>query len=397
MKMNSGGWCVLRAGEDYRRRQAMAFPSFLYVLLIFSLVGSGFAEDEASPQGCGSFPKRPLCNLHAVWGQAVTLAAGIGALASLILALVLFCRLRQIREPEARSGVAPLLLLLATVLMLCVLSFVYVIERDDTVCIARHSLWGALFVLATACQATQGARLLKCSGFRPLAGVLIGMALMQGIAIVDWILAIALHPGQPVCQYQPPHFSLACMYGLALLLALPLTLACGLFQGQPQWRCRALCLLLMSVASFLIWVFYLLYNFKKVFPGQSSSWKDQLQAEVLVAQAWLLLVLHVAPQAHACLRPAPQPSGTDDVREQAQPRLREASIEEGLPLSPQPSVESQGSPSRSSSGAHALHLHRNISHLAYTEIGILSRMVLLDWPWTSCCSPLDICKNIILT
>ncbi|XP_048865817.1 G-protein coupled receptor family C group 5 member B-like isoform X3 [Brienomyrus brachyistius] len=378
MRMSIGEHRVLRAGEYDTLRQAMAFPSLFPILLIISLVGSGFAEEVASPQGCGSF----LCNLDAVWGQAVTVVAGIAALASLILALVLLCRLRHITEPEARSGVAPLLLLLATVLMLCAVSFSYVMERDDSVCIARHSLWGALLVLTIAYQATQGVRLFQCSCFRPLAGVLIGLAVMQVIAIVEWILAIAVHPGQPVCQYEPLRFSLVCMYGLVLFIAVPFTLIWALARGQPQWRFRTLCLLLMSFTSLVVWVFYvLLYRFKKVIPGESSNWKDQLLAEVLMAQAWLLLLLHIAPEAHACLRRTPQPSGPHDVPEQAQPRPRGASLEEGIPLSPQPTVESQGSASYSSSGAHALHLHWNVSYLAYRDIKILRRTALLCWPW----------------
>ncbi|XP_072560540.1 G-protein coupled receptor family C group 5 member B-like [Paramormyrops kingsleyae] len=345
--MNSGSWCVLRAGGDDRRRQAMTFPSMFPILLILSLVGHSFAEDEAPPRGCGSLLKWPLCNLDAVWGVAVTVAAGVAVLASLVLALVLLCRLRRITEPEARSGVAPLLLLLATICMLCAVSVAYVIERDDSVCIARHSLWGALFVLTMAYQATQGVRLLRCPCFRPLAAVVIGLAVMQGIAIVEWILAIALHPGQPVCQYQPLRIGLVCMYGLALLMAVPLTLACSLARGQPQWTSRTWCVLFLSFTSLVIWAIYLShYRFTKVIPAQSSSWEDRLLAEVLVAQAWMLLLLHAAPEAHACLCPAPQPSGPHDV-----PHSREARLEDGIPLFPQPIAESQGSEFDSSSSA----------------------------------------------
>ncbi|XP_048844905.1 G-protein coupled receptor family C group 5 member B-like isoform X2 [Brienomyrus brachyistius] len=353
MKMNSGGWCVLRAGEDYRRRQAMAMPSVLHILLIFSLVGHSFAEDEASPRGCGSLLTRPftkLCDLDAVWGVAVAVAAGVAVLASLILALVLLCRLRRITEPEARSGVAPLILLLATIIMLSALSFVHVMESEEHVCIARHSLWGALLLLSIAYQATQGVRLLRCPCFRAMAGVAIGLAVVLGLASVEWILAIALHRGLPVCQYQPLRISLVCIYVVTLLLAVPIALTRGLTRGQPQWKCRILSLFIMCYISAVVWAIFLTYQlYNKSLPVQSPNKEDEMLAKMLVVQAWLLLVLHATPEAHACLRSASQPSGLVDIAMQAQPRSREASVEEGLPLSPQPSVESQGSPSHSSS------------------------------------------------
>ncbi|XP_048844921.1 G-protein coupled receptor family C group 5 member B-like isoform X6 [Brienomyrus brachyistius] len=355
MKMNSGGWCVLRAGEDYRRRQAMAIPSVLHILLIFSLVGHSFAEDEASPRGCGSLLTRPftkLCDLDAVWGVAVAVAAGVAVLASLILALVLLCRLRRITEPEARSGVAPLILLLATTIMLSALSFAHIIESQEHVCIARHVLWGVLSVLSAAYKVTQGMRLLRHTGFRILASLVIGMAVIPAFAMLEWILAVVRHPGQPVCQYQPLSIALACIYGLVLLVAVPITLVGGMAQGESLMRCRMLWLLCMSCTSGGLWAIWVACNhILKMTPGQSTSWEDQLWAEVLAVQAWLLLLFHAAPEAYACLRPPRQPSGPDGVGPApAPPRSREASIEEGLPLSPQPSVESQGSPSHSSSG-----------------------------------------------
>uniref|UniRef100_A0A3B3SW75 G-protein coupled receptors family 3 profile domain-containing protein n=1 Tax=Paramormyrops kingsleyae TaxID=1676925 RepID=A0A3B3SW75_9TELE len=312
---------------------AMAFPSVFHILLNFSLAGSSFAEDEASPGGCGSLLKRPFTavyDLDAVWGVAV---AGMAVLASLILALVLLCRLQRITEAEARSGVAPLLLLLATIIMLCAVSFMHVIESEEHVCIARHALWGVLYVLSIAYLTSHGVRLFRRSCFRALAVLAMGLAVMQGIAIIEWILAIVLHPGQPVCQYNPLQIALICIYGLALF--------------------RVMCLLIMSFISGMMWGICLAryYRAMKLQGGLSSSNEDQLQAEMLVALAWLLLVLHATPEAHACLRRALQPSGPDDVvPSQAQPHPREASLEESIPLPTRSIVETQGSAFHSSSG-----------------------------------------------
>nr|XP_023694820.1 G-protein coupled receptor family C group 5 member B-like [Paramormyrops kingsleyae] len=352
MKMNSSGWCVLRAGEDDRRRQAMAIPSVFHILLILSLVGCSSAEDKASPRGCGLL-KRPftaLCDLDAQWGVAVTVAAGVAVLASLILALVLLCRLGRITEPEARSGVAPLLLLLATIIVLCAVSFVHVIESEERVCIARHALWGVLYVLSIAYLTSQGVRLLRRSCFRALAALAIGLAVMQGITIFEWILAIALHPGQPVCQYQPMQISMVCMYGLALFLAVPVTLTCGLAPGQPHSGLRFMCLFTMSLASGIMWAMYLAkyYGTMKMQSGQSSGWKDQLQAQILVAQAWLVLLLHAIPDAHAYLHPAHH---DDVVPAQVPQHRREANLEAGISLSSWPTAEGQGSEFDNSSSA----------------------------------------------
>ncbi|XP_023694785.2 G-protein coupled receptor family C group 5 member B-like [Paramormyrops kingsleyae] len=325
----------------------MAMPSIFPILLIFSLVGCSSAEDEASPRGCGHL-KRPftaLCDLDAVWGVAVAVAAGVAVLASLILALVLLCRLRRITEPEARSGVAPLFLLLATICMISALSFTHIIESQEHVCIARHVLWVVLCVLSIVYKATKGMQLLRHTNFRALASLVIGLAVVPAMAMLEWILSIVHHPGQPVCQYQPLHSTLACIYGLALLIALPMTLAGDLSQGQVQMQCRVLWLLFMSCTSGVLWTVWLAYyNYLKKTPGQSSTLEDQLQAEALVVQAWLLLLLHVAPEAHVCLRPPPRASDPEDVGPApASPHPREAGVEHVEVWTTGQIVESQGS------------------------------------------------------
>uniref|UniRef100_A0A3B3S2R8 G protein-coupled receptor, class C, group 5, member Ba n=1 Tax=Paramormyrops kingsleyae TaxID=1676925 RepID=A0A3B3S2R8_9TELE len=348
MKMSTGERRVLRLGEYDRHRQAMAFPSMFPILLVLSLVGHSSAEDEAPPRGCGSLLKRPftaLCDLDAVWGVAVTVAAGVAVLASLVLALVLLCRLRRITEPEARSGVAPLLLLLATICMLSALSFTHIIESQEDVCIARHVLWAVLCALSVAYKVTQGVRLLRHTSFRALASLVIGLAVVPVIAMFEWILAIVQHPGQAVCQYQPLHITLACIYGLVLLIALPITLAGGTSQGQVQMQCRMLWLLFTSCTSGVLWAIWLAYYYYlKKTPGQSSTWEDQLRAEALVVQAWLLLLLHAAPEAHACLRPPPRASDPEDVGPApASPHPREAGVEHVQVWTTGQIVESQGS------------------------------------------------------
>uniref|UniRef100_A0A3B3RT38 G protein-coupled receptor, class C, group 5, member Ba n=1 Tax=Paramormyrops kingsleyae TaxID=1676925 RepID=A0A3B3RT38_9TELE len=331
----------------------MAFPSMIFGLLLLSLVGGGFSEDEASPRGCGSFLKRPftaLCDLDAVWGVAAEAAAGGAALASLVMVLVLLCRLRRIAEPEKRSGVAPLLLLLAAIVGLCALSFAYLIELDERLCIIRRSLWGALFAMCFACLVTQGVRLrrlvrgARSPGGCALAGLAVGLATVQGIIAAEWILLTVVRQGQQACQYQPLDFALACTYVLVLLVASLVAAACGLCGEQSQWKCNAAWLLATCIASVLLWAAWLIfYLYGNVALGLSSTWDDPAQAVVLVAQAWLLLLLHAVPEAHACLRPAPQPSGPDYFdTSQAPPRLREASFDEDIPLSHRQFGENQG-------------------------------------------------------
>ncbi len=63
----------------------------------------------------------------------------------------------------------------------------------------------------------------------------------------------------------------------------------------------------------------------------------------LVVQGWLLLLCHAAPEAHACLRAPPQPSAPDYFEtSQNSSRMREASLDEDIPLSHRQFVENQG-------------------------------------------------------
>ncbi|XP_023663247.1 G-protein coupled receptor family C group 5 member B-like [Paramormyrops kingsleyae] len=278
--------------------------------------------DETSPRGCGSLIKRPytaLCDLDAVWGVAVASAAGGAALASMILALVLLCRLRKIMQDHSR--VAPLLLLLAAVIGLCGLSIAFLIERNEPLCIARRAFWGVLSSLSFACLVAQCVRLHRLArGARsPSGGALVGLAVALAVLDPEWMTLTEMPQGLEACQYKPLDLTVACTYVLVLLLSALVGAAYGLCRGQPQLRRSAVWLLLTCLASALLWAAWLtffLYGSAEL--GLSSIWDDRAQAVVLVAQSWLLLLLHAAPEAHATL--------------QSPLRIREATIEEGIPL-----------------------------------------------------------------
>ncbi|XP_048855980.1 G-protein coupled receptor family C group 5 member B-like [Brienomyrus brachyistius] len=237
----------------------------LFTFLVLSLVGGSSSWDEASPCGSGSILTRPytaLCELDAVWGLVVVVVAAAAALASLILLLVVLCRLRKITEAEERSGVAPLLLLLAAIFGLCGLSLGYIAEQQESLCFARRVLRGVLLAICNTCLVFHGLRL------RRLGQALVGAA-------------------------------------------------CSLWRQQPRWRCRTTWLLITCLASVLLWVAWITFClYGNAALGLPPTWDNRVQAVVLLAQAWLLILLHAAPEVHATLRP---PS-----------RMREANLEEGL-------------------------------------------------------------------
>uniref|UniRef100_A0A3B3T5B5 Uncharacterized protein n=1 Tax=Paramormyrops kingsleyae TaxID=1676925 RepID=A0A3B3T5B5_9TELE len=108
----------------------------------------------------------------------------------------------------------------------------------------------------------------------------------MALAVVDpeWILLATVSEAQPVCEYQPLDFVLACSYMRVLLLA-------ALVAGPNGCS---------SVPLWATWMTFHLYGNAAL--GLSSTCDDRVQAAVLVAQAWLLQLLHANPESHATLR-----------------------------------------------------------------------------------------------
>ncbi|XP_036408936.1 G protein-coupled receptor, class C, group 5, member Ba [Megalops cyprinoides] len=330
------------------------FPLLISLLPLVAGVSAAEEEaEEAVPFGCGALglqrPYTKLCDLEAVWGVVVVAAAGGGVLAALLLGLTLLCRLRSVTEAEKRSGVGPLLLLLLGVAGLFGLSFAYLVERDERLCVVRRALWGVLFALCFSCLLAQGWRLrgLARRGRGPrgcaLVGLGLALTLVQGIVAAEWLLLTVLRLGQPACQFQPLDFALACSYVLVLLLAALAASALALCGKERQWRCNGVWLLLSCLASVLLWAAWLgFYLYGNEVLGRSPDWDEPALAVALVAQGWLLLLFHAIPEAHSCLQPPPQPSAPDYFdTSQAPPRMRETSFDEDVPLSHRQFVENQ--------------------------------------------------------
>ncbi|CAL8274347.1 unnamed protein product [Lota lota] len=308
---------------------------------------------EAVPRGCGWGLERPytlLCDLDSVWGVAVESVAAGGALVAVLLALVLLCRLRGISEADKRSGVGPVLLLLLGVLGLFGLSFAYLIERDESLCVLRRALWGLLFAVCFSCLLAQGVRLRRLGGGRrspggcALTGLALGLSAVQGIIAAEWLLLTVLREGRAACQYLPMDFSLACSYVLALLLAALAASSLALCGKTRQWRCHAVWLLVSCLLSLLLWAAWVgFYLYGNAWLDRSPDWDEPALAIALVAQGWLLLLFHAIPEAHLCMRPPPQPTAPDYFdTSQTSTRLRETSFDEDIPLSHRQFVENQG-------------------------------------------------------
>ncbi|XP_061556612.1 G protein-coupled receptor, class C, group 5, member Ba isoform X2 [Phycodurus eques] len=333
----------------------MAFPLALLLLPLLSRAASGQdpGDSEALPPGCGWGPGRPytlLCDLDAVWGVAVEGVAAGGTLVAVLLASVLLCRLRRIGEADKRSGAGPVLLLLLGVVGLFGLSFAYLIERDESLCLLRRALWGLLFAVCFSCLLVQGVRLHRVGrehrspGGCALTGLALGLSAVQGIIAAEWLLLTVLREGRAACQYLPMDFSLACSYVLALLLAALTSAALALCGKTRQWRCNAVWLLVTCLLSLLLWVAWVgFYLYGNAWLGKSPEWNEPALAVALVAQGWLLLIFHAIPEAHMCMKPPPQPSAPDYFdTSQNSTRMRETSFDEDIPLSHRQFVENQG-------------------------------------------------------
>ncbi|KAG7460142.1 hypothetical protein MATL_G00218120 [Megalops atlanticus] len=310
--------CVQQSRICLHLKSVMAvFPLLISLLPLVAGAAAAEEEEEAVPFGCGALglrrPYTTLCDLEAVWGVVVEAAAGGGALAALLLALTLLCRLRSVTAAEKRSGVGPLLLLLLGVAGLFGLSFAYLVEQDESLCVVRRALWGALFALCFSCLLAQGWRLrgLVRRGRGPrgcaLVGLALGLTLVQGIVAAEWLLLTVLRLGQPACQFLPLDFALACSYVLALLLAALGASALALCGKERQWRCNGVWLLVSCLASVLLWAAWLgfyLYGNKAL--GRAPDWDEPALAVAL-----------------------------------APPRMRETSFDEDVPLSHRQFVENQ--------------------------------------------------------
>ncbi|XP_064179631.1 G protein-coupled receptor, class C, group 5, member Bb isoform X1 [Anguilla rostrata] len=327
--------------------------SLVLLLLLLSLADRGSSQmnvTDSPPRGCGPGLGRPyalLCDLEAVWGVVLESVAGGGVLACLLLGGVLLGVLRRVSEPERRSGVGLLLLLLAGAVGLFGLSFAFLIESGEALCVVRRALWGALFALCFSCLLVQGWRVRRLArggrtpGGWALAGLALALTTVQGIVAAEWILLTVAREGQPACLYQPLDFALACSYVAALLLAATLTAGLALRGKEQRWRRSAVWLFVSCLASVLLWAAWLgFYLYGNGALGHAPDWDDPVLAVALVSQGWLLLLLHAVPEAHFCLRPAPQPDTPDYFdTSQPPPRLRETSFDEDLPLSHRPYME----------------------------------------------------------
>ncbi|XP_029293549.1 G protein-coupled receptor, class C, group 5, member Ba isoform X3 [Cottoperca gobio] len=332
-------------------------PSLVLLMLLLTVAHRAIGQDsevsEALPRGCGWGLVRPytlLCDLDSIWGVAVESVAAGGVLTAIFLALILLCRLHHISEAEKRSGVGPILLLLLGILGLFGLSFAYLIEQDESLCLLRRALWGLLFAICFSCLLVQGIRLRRIGRERRSPGgcaltcLALGLSAVQGIIAAEWLLLTVLREGRAACQYLPMDFSLACSYVLALLLAALTAASLALCGKTRQWRCNAIWLLVTCLLSLLLWVAWVgFYLYGNDWLGRSPAWNDPALAIALVAQGWILLIFHAIPEAHICLRPPPQPTAPDYFdTSQNSTRMRETSFDEDIPLSHRQFVENQG-------------------------------------------------------
>ncbi|XP_062866487.1 G protein-coupled receptor, class C, group 5, member Bb [Trichomycterus rosablanca] len=320
-----------------------AVSAALPALLVLLCSGASGSSDESQrlPRGCGSDldPSfRLLCDLESVWGVVLEAVACGGAVSALVLCGVLLSRLKTVTEPERRSGVGPLLLLLLGALGLFGLSLAFVMGRGEAVCLARRGLWSWLFALCFSCLLAQAVRLRKLAagGRGPsgpaLSALAFGTAAVQGIVSGEWLLLTVVREGRSACDYPPLDFALVCGYALLLLLTAS-TLSLGVLlcgarrtddaarKKRRRWSCNAVWLFLSCLGSLLVWAAWLGFYLYGGAATADTDGEEPALAIALVMEGWALLLFHAIPETHLCLRTANQ-SGEDggqDYYEARQP------------------------------------------------------------------------------
>ncbi|KAM9792646.1 G protein-coupled receptor, class C, group 5, member Bb [Neosynchiropus ocellatus] len=323
------------------------------VVLCLLLLLSEVTSQPSAPRGCREDVDpsyRVLCDLDSVWGVVLEAAACCGGVVSLVLSALLLVKLRSIPDPARLSGFGPLLLLLGTLLGIFPISLVFLVGKNQALCIVRRAFWGPLFALCFSSLLVQGIRLRRLVAGKTspsgstLAALGLALALVQGIISAEWVLLTVVREGHPACEYPPLDFALTCSYTLGLLLiAMGISLGVVLCGGEfgmegsgndedreeesdkQKWKCNALWLFLSCLASALLWVAWLgfyLYGSQmlrvKGKPDKSAGEKKDLKvldepalAVALVIQGWILLLFHAVPETHLCLRKTTQSTTQD--------------------------------------------------------------------------------------
>ncbi|KAF7656668.1 hypothetical protein LDENG_00037830 [Lucifuga dentata] len=331
------------------------------IICLLPLIGYGSTHLSPPPRGCSvdvDPPYRVLCDLESVWGVVLEAVACSGGVTSLVLSVVLLVKLRSISDPARRSGLGPLLLLLATLLGLFFLSLAFLVGKNEALCVVRRAFWGPLFALCFSSLLVQGVRLRRLVGGKTspvgssLAALGMALALVQGIISAEWVLLTVVREGHPACDYPPLDFALTCSYTLGLLLiAMGLSLGVVLCGGEMGtdgaggseedregesekriWKCNAVWVFLSSLASALLWVAWLgfyLYGSQALRvkgKGERSGvgakkdvrvLDEPALAVALVIQGWILLLFHAIPETHLCLQ-KPSSSSTQDFFDTSQ-------------------------------------------------------------------------------
>ncbi|TSK18067.1 G-protein coupled receptor family C group 5 member B [Bagarius yarrelli] len=319
----------------------------LLICLLLCSAGASSVESPPPPKGCGTslHPSyRLLCDLESVWGVVLEAVACGGTISALVLFTVLLLKLKMVSEPERRSGVGPLLLLLLSTVGLFSLSLAFMVGHGETVCVLRRGLWSSLFALCFSCLLVQGVRLRKlATGKRSpsggsLSALAFGMALVQGILSGEWLLLTVVREGRSACDYPPLDFALVCGYALGLLLT-STTVSLGVLlcgsrhlddaarKKRRQWSCNGVWLFLSCLVSLLVWAawlgFYLYGNSagKSTMTSETDGEEPAL-AIALVMEGWALLLFHAIPEAHLCLRTTSQRAeeGGQDYYDARQPQ-----------------------------------------------------------------------------
>uniref|UniRef100_A0A3B1JK20 G protein-coupled receptor, class C, group 5, member C n=1 Tax=Astyanax mexicanus TaxID=7994 RepID=A0A3B1JK20_ASTMX len=282
---------------------------------VFSMLDTTVVS--AAPQGCGSNVSSlyyNLCDLSVVWGIVLEAFASAGALACLILLMVLLASLPFVADQKGRSMVGLDTFFLICTLGLFGLTFAFIVGKDFATCASRRYLFGVLFAGCFSCLLVKAVNLNLLSrrdsgpsGWLLCLGAL-AFWLVEVVINTEWlIITIVRYPITSVplgnstvmpvpCNIANQDFVMALIYVLTLLLAVimaSLPILCG---KHKRWHKDSIFILLIGLLSAGIWVAWIvMYTYGNTKYG-GPTWDDPTLAIALVASAWVFVLLYTIPE-----------------------------------------------------------------------------------------------------
>ncbi|KAL7982481.1 hypothetical protein Chor_010079 [Crotalus horridus] len=271
------------------------------------------------PQGCGNIHNDYyfLCDTNAYWGIILEALAAAGAIATIILILVLLCFISKVQDNAKRSLIPIQFLFLLGTLGIFGLTFAFIIRLNEQTAPTRFFLFGVLFALCFSCLLAHALDLVRLvRGRRPFSalGLLImvfGLTIVQAIIVIQYVVVniTALKKLHNVMDPESQRdFVLILIYVfflMFLLCVVSMFVFCGSYKRWKRHGFYLLLTALVSIAIWVAWIAILMHGISDL--GEPSEWNDPLIGVTLIVNGWAFLLLYAIPEL--CVLTAPRKPG----------------------------------------------------------------------------------------